>query len=1729
MITTDTTDVTTISTQVAGLLAEELARRQQSAQPGHCARVDYLAPDIAQRVLDRLKQLHPDLTCAILTHEQTATPPFITTDQAIELRNRKQGAFCLFVPTTVVDAALTSLANSFEEIDGRDLYKEALKRIMQEIKPKVRAVLTFVRRKRPPASDEQQLDFAVAASDLANRGKEDTIGYELWRVNLIPNGSPTFQENLSSNFRSVQRLARPKKITATAPERIGELGVTQQTAKLLTSFFQGRSMNDVATWSRDILAYPELTFDQWGFPEEIRSDLEKVSVTPFTNPKNGRPERYTHMELSNGDSGILVAQVGKKREIVVRWECEPRRPNNLSTWRIQVVPEGSGLDITDADDNGSPDLYGEEHSSVLDQLERDVPAYRGSAPRGEAHIKLDLEIEKEEWPNYPLCVRVIPLDSAGKFILNAEDKPFYDDSEAFYLERASEEPQATARERRATTPTLAYGRIAYALDQPKTDEITPQSAQLSPTLDAFTLKLTGKGASTTLTLRLSPLLVEIERNVLANHGTGGRYRLSMAEPGQATFDMLESLALDQYKDDSAWADFWNTRRLFFERFKKGENARDLIETAEWTAERAKAAIRYAQAYRALLDELRSTSDNDTLRAALTVDTLLVQVKAAGGDDEEAVVTLPTHPLRAAWVATYTQLLAKWEDKLLQIEPRKRKHALDKELLLGLAPANTPPIAYSSLTGAPFLYSQNLLFFHGVALPAHVHDPTRRCNDLALMLTGASLEYPNEDVQPERLVEYLDRFYQLHPYIETLVTTLVNPDRGQLFADALQQWLQPPMRVGRAADDDDDIDTPNKPAHVQVAAFGEDIYQTPTRHLTNIRAPEHSGGSSDILLPHIAVTLNPLSQIETSHLHDAHLAIISDFTRPTVVAASADTQETHANCYALYGLIARLAPQFTQRDGALIWRRQLMGDAPGANEDHPAGSAFTGTLAEVQEAMLLAGGRLLSTAHHGAPLGQARPALEIRLDVQQGKMLQSLHSHSDWVISLDRFFALDYYDSPLRADLRHLADAYVLDYIPDVTEEVNHRLMVTTVWRDEINELLQQRLEEMGLAHQRQETQALLRALKSLSGRLVLQAMISQNEATQAVGLGAVAAWLAGKGRLAQSVLIPASLHPSIFSPIPARGASSLSFGADLALITLKPRTVEVEFIAVAWQWGAQPLENITTEMKERLHTSAKAFEDRFFDRDRVDGALQRAALASVIRFYFERAIRYGLIDEAVQRSFDEYLNRLEREKLIFKADYAAYVINLQSPPRDDYPDEDMRVKILASRDLQDVEGFRPYQHHIEQVVVDAEDESTLVAMEPQQATLLPVMMEPPTTILAVENVSETPDGQATPLSDEHPMEPLASGETLTAHKSSELPEADTEDEEIAVPLGEAHGFQVSWLPSVKGSPHLFIMGIPGQGKSWALLRIVSNLAEQHVPSLVLDFHGQFSQPTGVGAWSPPGTVLDASDGLPFSPFEIIKEKGVGWKANSYELAEILGHVVGLGEIQQEVVRKAIVAAYRAHGFADGDGHLADDELSYPTMREVLKQLQRLEQESGAKNAVVRCNRLLEANLFKPVEGGPDLISLARRGLIIDLHNIYGETLQLAAGAFVLQKLYKDMFRWGPAKRLRLVVTLDEAHRLARDTTLPLIMKEGRKYGVAVVVASQGMNDFQPETLGNVGAKIVFKLNYPESLQVAKLIDARRGPDIARQIERLSVGTAYIQTPEALQGVITRMFPLGDLT
>jgi DNA helicase HerA-like ATPase len=76
-----------------------------------------------------------------------------------------------------------------------------------------------------------------------------------------------------------------------------------------------------------------------------------------------------------------------------------------------------------------------------------------------------------------------------------------------------------------------------------------------------------------------------------------------------------------------------------------------------------------------------------------------------------------------------------------------------------------------------------------------------------------------------------------------------------------------------------------------------------------------------------------------------------------------------------------------------------------------------------------------------------------------------------------------------------------------------------------------------------------------------------------------------------------------------------------------------------------------------------------------------------------------------------------------------------------------------------------------------------------------------------------------------------------------------------------------------------------------------------------------------------------------------------------------------------------------------------------------------------------------------------------------LSNLATPELMVAVSRFVLQKIYADMLAKGPSNSVRVFAAIDEAHKLSFEETLTELIREARKYGVGILLASQSVKDF----------------------------------------------------------------------
>jgi Type IV secretion-system coupling protein DNA-binding domain len=249
-------------------------------------------------------------------------------------------------------------------------------------------------------------------------------------------------------------------------------------------------------------------------------------------------------------------------------------------------------------------------------------------------------------------------------------------------------------------------------------------------------------------------------------------------------------------------------------------------------------------------------------------------------------------------------------------------------------------------------------------------------------------------------------------------------------------------------------------------------------------------------------------------------------------------------------------------------------------------------------------------------------------------------------------------------------------------------------------------------------------------------------------------------------------------------------------------------------------------------------------------------------------------------------------------------------------------------------------------------------------------------------------------------------------------------------------------------------------------------------------------------------VLDAADGIKVNPLEIPLDPHSGQKQSYikvvYQVANSLAKIFGLGDIQHAILRDAINQAFVAVGFSPNNKETW--QRPAPNFSNVWTILKHMEEEIGGniRNLNLRVQPLFATGVFPD---NPDPRSFLEEPHILRLSNLATPELMVAVSRFALQKIYADMLAKGPSHTIRVFAVVDEAHKLSYEETLTELIREARKYGVGIVLASQSVKDFDRVVFDMVGTKIALQLEGDDAKVMADnlgLVD-KQERDIARQV------------------------------
>lgn len=308
------------------------------------------------------------------------------------------------------------------------------------------------------------------------------------------------------------------------------------------------------------------------------------------------------------------------------------------------------------------------------------------------------------------------------------------------------------------------------------------------------------------------------------------------------------------------------------------------------------------------------------------------------------------------------------------------------------------------------------------------------------------------------------------------------------------------------------------------------------------------------------------------------------------------------------------------------------------------------------------------------------------------------------------------------------------------------------------------------------------------------------------------------------------------------------------------------------------------------------------------------------------------------------------------------------------------------------------------------------------------------------------------------------------------------------------------------NPHISISGETGSGKTQATKAILHEFMPD-LPALILDFKDDYSKAEYAEAEG--FTVHDASFGsLPFNPMvpPIDPQSGrVNPTAHLHEVADMMHRIYKLGDQQTFQLREAMKETYAIGGIGTKPFVPKPDQqyLPFEAIRDVLVR-------EEAHTLLGRLSPVFDLGLFSEGDEATSLNELLATPTVIRLSQLPGDQVKNAVAEFFLLALYGFLIRREQPHKLERLLVLDEAWRLVNSPKLQPLMREGRAFGLGVIIATQFPRDLPDEIGGSTATRLFF--NQAKAEQV-------------REIQRTLVGKTSGQEADHLSSLIRGLAPL----
>ena len=1588
---------------VAEQIAKYLVRLLQDKAGGHRACVTDLPKSLMDDVCGRVRDVAHQIETYILADEPR-TALEIGATKLIERRNVSDKVLLVFIPSGLKTAAEDSYGeHTFENLSVLSAFYELRRELIRQLDadfPYVEKIVNSPHARRQPVENVVRYLLAVQS------GQEDpqAPGRYLHYLNLVPDLGLTAEQaeaRIDRNCKKVEILTQPDKPLLAKIEAL----------KLKPDTIQGELFRqlcdnegaDPATWLPQTLEWG-LTFDRWPEPDvHLPDEPPTLTFDPLS--------KFKGMSEEGGD---FIAYT--TTPATASWRLSPANPDYLSHYVLTLLRE-------------------EREDEEL------LPSKRVAANRRSCKLDLkNVELDEDEGRAAArLEVRAISLD--GETLVSDLSDPFWIEKgiEGTVTEGGDETRRNPhGDEVRSVAEALLIGALRLRAKGSRKAELAVRhdrsgwassSKAKGAVQDVYRIRLT---TNDLFHLKFVPILRDLERNILDRPTDLRAFRLALPSLRPAISQQLESESIDLPAEQLTT--FTLTRAALFEAVVRTTPGA-VVEVADLRPHAA-LVLDYARAYQDLLGLGSPT-------ALACLDTLQVQMP-----DAQALILAPTHPLRMLWLLQYQRLLGQWTDGILDATSEEAAHLIDRASLDRITSLNAPAFL---ATGPKRIWvnTDNLNLFWSIFLPAPVERSREALSFLYRALNVPTGKADVSTIRAEQLAERIALYLDQHPYVRTLALNIVNPGDGLIILDTLRH-LQRQLNYREI---NYDLRFFGGGSYDQLGvAFDELMNETDERRGQDVD-DAFLAANPNPLLPKLTFAKHRVEALTCTRdrTFDAHLTILLDHFRSSVHTVPL---QPAGGSSSLYGLLTEFQADYRTKEG-IVWSRSIQPSlCPGLETD----DAVAPLLFELHTTLLQAMALISPTASQGEV-----SAIQLRLSSDDLALISQVHAFSDWVLTVDRNFGIEYFDNP--EPLTSYRESYLIDYTPEFLSDVGHRLIVSTAWLGEIETLLARALRDLGLLSERLRPLDMLNALRSLSGRIALRVLSQPAHSEPLIGLGLAQIIQARSGRLQDSVLVPALAHPDLLGP---------NNGNTLSLVRFEGHTLYADLLAVRFCKGTFvgdeyiAREEVRAEVQQvASHILAQLAPAG--QRGLLDQALRNKAWAGVLGFYLGRAIRYGLLTANSQAvlHFQAGLEALRKNEASVVVGREGLIFNLHgvTKPAEDY--HGVRLQVIGRDELAHFTG-----------AVQAK-----IAEQPEASAPLPLEAE---QTVAVREALET---------------------SIT--ELQEVGRTEVHADLLKIELGASTdtGRPVVWAPYQPypkrlTNQHILIVGKSGSGKTQTIMVLVYELWGQRVPSLILDFHGEYCDASsGPFRDAMQAEVFNAAQGIPINPLTVPPDPITGQQTDYrnvvYQVTESLADIFGLGDIQKRILKRAIENAYTVAGFSRDSATWGKPAPLFSAVWDQLRAIER-EERGTARNLVARVEPLFESEVFR----GEDQIfeDLLHKVTIVRLSGLANKELRTAISRFFLQKVYEKMLALGPSQQQRLFCVIDEAHKLSHDPTITDLIKEARKYGVGLILSSQETRDFDRSIFANTGTLVALQLEIEDARIMAENLGLLQSTERAAAIE-----------------------------